>query len=66
MKVTHIIELTDAEMQVVKNFVCLTDTISEVTGCSIDELGDYILDRAVKDNDNQFYTESVHHIVEIE
>ena len=46
MEITRTIELTDSEKRVVENFLDLTDKISDVARCSMDDVFLYFADNA--------------------
>lgn len=46
MQITRTIELTDRERLVVANFLNLTDKISDVARCSMDDVFEYFAEKA--------------------
>ena len=65
MKVVQTIELTDNERLTVSNFLKLADDISDVAGCSMDEVFVYFADKSKITDTEDYSICALHEIKDI-
>lgn len=65
MKITRTIELSDNDRLTVQRFLKLTDEISDIAGCSMDDVFMYFGDKAELTNEGEYIIESLHQIADI-
>lgn len=65
MKITQTIELDDKERSTIQNFLKITDDISNIVGCDLEDVFNYFVDKADITDDNEFRISTLHQISDI-
>lgn len=65
MTTIRTIELSENERQVIQDFLKLTDEMSEVVKCSMNDIFDYLANEAEIDERGNYKIKSLHNISEI-
>ena len=65
MKITRTIELDENDRQIVEKFLEMTDRISNVVGCSMEDVYDYFVEQAVISGDDEYSITALHQIKDI-
>ena len=65
MKITRTIELDENDRQLVAKFLKMTDRISDVVGCSMEDVYDYFVEQAELMADGEYSITALHQIEDI-
>ena len=65
MKITRTIELDENDRQIVEKFLKMTDRISDVVGCSMEDVYDYFAEQAEMLADGEYSITALHQIEDI-